>query len=119
MIGRLVKLSFLVAVAAIATGIWLGATRAALGAAPLKTVDATAQFESNRGIGIAWTEDKDQQFVFDVHRIPWASGSKVGKGDPPCLRTPGRKVEVKIGYRSIKLPDGRTSADVPLWISCR
>jgi hypothetical protein len=115
MIGRLVKLTLVVAVAALIVGIRLGATHAPWGPAPLKTVDATATYE--RGYGRATTDDK-QQFVFDVHRIPWASGSKVGKGDPPCLRTPGRKVDVEIGYRSIKLPDGRTSADVPLWVRC-
>jgi hypothetical protein len=117
MIGRLVKLSLMVAVAGVVVGIWLGATRAPWGPAPLKTVDATATYEN--GFGRAATEDNKQQFVFDARRIPWASGSTVGKGDPPCLRTPGRKVDVEIGYRSIRLPDGRTSADVPLWLRCR
>jgi hypothetical protein len=117
MIGRLVKLTVVVAIAAVAAGIWLGATRLAWGPAPLKTVDATATY--TKGVGRASTDGNDQQFVFDVHRIPWASGAKVGKGDPPCLRTPDTKVKVEIGYRSIRLPDGRTSADVPLWLKCR
>jgi hypothetical protein len=117
MIGRLVKLSVVVAVAGVVVGIWLGATRAPIGPAPLKTVDATATYEN--GFGRATTEDDEQHFVFDVRRIPWESDSKVGKGDPPCLRTPGRKADVEIGYRSIKLPDGRTSADMALWIRCR
>ncbi|RJS45309.1 hypothetical protein [Nocardioides cavernaquae] len=117
MIGRLVKLSVLVGLAGVVVGVWLGSTRATLGPAPLKTVDATATYEN--GFGRASTEDDEQQFVFDVRRIPWVSGSKVGKGDPPCLRTPGRKADVEIGYRDIRLPDGRTTADVALWIRCR
>lgn len=116
MIGKLVKLTVVVAIAAVAAGIWLGATRLPYGPAPLKTVDATATY--TKGVGRAATDD-DQQFVFDVRRIPWASGSQVGKGDPPCLRTPDTKVKVEIGYRSILLPDGRTAADVPLWLRCR
>jgi hypothetical protein len=116
MIGRLVKLTLVVAAVAVIAGIRLGATHAPWGPAPLKTVDATATYE--RGYGRATTDDK-QQFVFDVRRIPWSAGTRVGQGNPPCLSTPGRKADVEIGYRSIRLPDGRTTADVALWLRCR
>ena len=55
MIGRLMKLSMVVALAGVTLGIWLGATRAPYGPAPLKTVDATAKYESpETGLGMAW-----------------------------------------------------------------
>lgn len=120
MIGRLVKLSMVVALAGVALGIWLGATRAPYGPTPLKTVDATAKYESpENGLGMAWTEDNEQQFTFDVRTILWTSESGSGQGDPPCLRTPQREADVEVGYRSVRLPDGKTIHDLALWLRCR
>lgn len=57
------------------------------------------------------------QLDFGAAHIWWESGSVSGDGHPPCLRTPGRKVQVDVGFVRIAGPDGgsRTQA---VWVRC-
>ena len=118
MLRRIITLAVVGVVVALVVGFVLG-TRSPNGTKHLKTVDAVAQLENaENGLALADEEDGDLQFAFDVHSIPWASGSAHGEGDPPCLRKPGRKVKVEIGYLKLSVPDGTTYDNVALWIRC-
>lgn len=118
MTSRLVKLVLLTAVAALAVGFVLG-TRSSAGAKHLKTVEAEAKLENaETGLGMADSIDGDEQFGFNVHTIHWSGPSGHGEGDPPCLTTPGKMVDVEIGYLDLATPDGPTYRDQALWVRC-
>ena len=61
--------------------------------------------------------DGGTQLEFGGHHIWWRSGSTHGDGDPPCLRTPHRKVEVQVGFMRIAGPDGG-SFQQAVWVEC-
>lgn len=116
MFGRLVKLVALAAVAALIAGVWLGG-RFPYGDKQLRTVDAVAVRHA-AGLVLADEKDGDRQFGFLVRDILWTSASAHGEGDPPCLKERGRKVDVEIGFLSIRVPDGTTYHDQALWVRC-
>jgi len=118
MLRKTITLALVGVVVALAVGFVLG-TRSPQGTKHLKTVDAVAQLEdAENGLALADEEDGDLQFTFNVHAIHWTSGSEQGDGDPPCLRKPGRKVDVEIGYLDLAVPDGNTYEEQALWIRC-
>ena len=118
MLRKIITLAIVGVVVALLVGFVLG-TRSPQGAKHLKTVDAVAKLENaDNGLALADEEDGDLQFAFNVHTIHWSSGSEHGKGDPPCLTKPGRKVNVQMGYLDLAVPDGTTYEDQALWIRC-
>lgn len=118
MVGRIVKVGILVGLAALFLGIYIG-NRLPFGDTELRTVDARAVLQDRTtGLVMADEEDGDKQFTFLVGEIFWTSGSEHGEGNPPCLRKPGREVDVQIGYTDVEAPDGTTYDEVALWVGC-
>ena len=118
MFGRLAKIGLAVGLVALFLGIYIG-NRLPSGDTGLRTVDAEAVLQ-DRGTGLVVADEKDgdKQFSFVTRSVLWTSGSEHGDGDPPCLRRPGRKVDVEIGYVDVKAPDGTTYEEVALWVGC-
>lgn len=82
--------------------------------------------EVARGVAMRANSDNDlmmfdgddgTQLQFGGHHIWWESESSQGEGNPPCLRTPHRKVEVQVAAMKIARPDGG-SFQQAVWVTC-
>lgn len=118
MVGRIVKIGIVVGLAALFLGIYIG-NRMPYGDTEPRIVSAEAVRQQGRpGWVMADEKDGDKQFVFLTDKVLWTSGSGHGDSDPPCLRKPGREVDVEIGYTDVATPGGRTYKDIVLWVGC-
>lgn len=57
------------------------------------------------------------QLTLDASILWWESGNTGGEGNPPCLRKPGKKAEVEVGFMLVSGPNGG-AYPVPAWVKC-
>jgi hypothetical protein len=57
------------------------------------------------------------QLTLYASGVWWESESAGGEGDPPCLRKPGKKADVEVGFMWVAGPNGG-ARQVPQWVRC-
>ena len=66
---------------------------------------------------VMFDADSGLQAAFGADHIWWEAEGVTGGASPPCLRRPGRKAEVEVGYMRVAGPDGGWNRQV-VWVKC-
>ncbi len=66
---------------------------------------------------VMFDAEEGTQLTLHADNLWWETASAGGEGDPPCLRRPGRKSDVEVGFLWVAGPDGGARS-VPLWVKC-
>lgn len=83
---------------------------------PHVTQGVAMRANSNNDLVMFDGED-DTQLQFGGDHVHWSSGSEEGEGNPPCLKTPLKKMEVEVGSMWIEGPGGGSSQQA-VWVRC-
>jgi hypothetical protein len=113
---RAVLIGLACAILALTIGLFVGA-RSPWGVKSPQVAHGVAMRANSENDLVMFDADDGSQIAFGANEIWWESESGEGDGNPPCLRTPHRKVEVDVGYMRIAGPDEGWHTHA-VWVKC-
>ena len=114
--SRTVVLGVVSLVLALAAGAYAG-TRAPWGTKHPQVKEGIAMRANNENDLVMFDAEDGTQLTLYANNLWWESDRAGGEGNPPCLRGPGTKVDVEVGYLWIAGPGGGARPQ-PLWVKC-
>jgi hypothetical protein len=112
----LIGLTCAAVVLSVGVGVLVGA-RSPWGVKSPHVAHGVAMRANNENDLVMFDADDGSQIDFGADHIWWESQSTEGEGNPPCLRTPQRKVNVDVGYMRVAGPDGGWFTKA-VWVRC-
>ena len=106
----------LVLLLAVAVGVFVG-LRAPWGTKHPQVKEGIAMRANSVNDLVMFDAEDGTQLTLYADSLWWVSDSSGGEGDPPCLRDPGKKSDVEVGFLSIAGPDGGARPQA-LWVRC-
>ena len=113
---RTIALGVVVLLLAIAVGVY-GGLRAPWGTKHPQVKDGIAIRANSENDLVMFDAEDGTQLTLYADNVWWETDSAGGEGDPPCLRKPGKKSAVEVGFLWIAGPDGGARAE-SLWVKC-
>lgn len=114
---RAVLIGLACAVLVLSVGVFVGA-RSPWGVKSPHVAHGVAMRANNENDLVMFDADDGTQVTFGADHIWWQSQEAEGDGNPPCLRTPQRKVKVDVGYMRVARPDGGWFTEA-VWVKCQ
>ena len=104
------------AVLVLAVGFFIGA-RSPWGVKAPHVAHGVAMRANDTNDLVMFDADDGFQASFGADHIWWEDDGVGGDARPPCLRHPGRKANVEVGYVRVAGPDGGSRSQV-VWMKC-
>jgi hypothetical protein len=101
---------------AVAVGIYAG-LRAPWGTKHPQVKEGIAMRANDENDLVMFDAEDGTQLTLHADGLMWESDDTEGEGDPPCLRKPGRKVDVEVGIVSVAGPSGGARS-AGVWVRC-